>query len=283
MLGRTSSESAIHARDATFSAGWLGDEPDLLDLGNLGEALHSIGYTPGLSLVVNIRHPFEPRAELMDALLAAPKGVFLRAVIPYARQWAWFEQGDEVDEVILDEVAYIDCGDYLQMAGIPFRLVHSSMSVTERIRLANRNTALLLEYGNAVRQWRKSERLAEISRTTFYGQLSGGDVPQALADLSCIWLSFMPSHDRPGSLSAVLANLANAGLDLAYIRSLQTLQGRHVFHTAFRIGSDDPDLQEVLAVANKEGTRMRLLARFSVEVLSDAPMATVEPIWAEDV
>lgn len=281
MLGRASDESAIHARAAARVAGWLGDEPDLLDLGSLGEALHSVGHLRGLSVVANLGHPFEPRPELMDALLASPKGVYLRAAIPYSRQWTWFEQGDGVEEVILDEVAYSDCIDFLQMSGIPFRLVHSSMSVAARTRLANRDTALLLEHGNTVKRWRRSERFADITQTTFYGRISGGDLPDKLADPTCVWLCFMPPHDRPGSLSGVLANLAAAGLDLAHIRSLQTPEGRHVFHTAFRIGSDGPDLQEVLDAANNEGTQMRLLAQFSVETPFDAKMATVEPIWAE--
>ena len=134
-----------------------------------------------------------------------------------------------------------------------------------------------------VERWKKSKRLADISRTTFYGRLSGEELPQTLADPTCIWLCFMPPHDRPGSLSGVLASLAEAGLDLAHIRSLQTPEGRHVFQTAFRIGSGGPDLQEVLDAANHEGTRIRLLAQFSVETPTDARMATVEPIWAEHV
>jgi hypothetical protein len=279
VLARTSLDSLVHSRIAAEKAGWIAPGEDFLSLGTLKDALHSVGFVKGLNVVTEVRHPYEPRSELMDSLVMAPPGVIVDSVIEMVNEWSWFGRDSEVSQVILDQNAFLSCEKELLQVGVPYRLVHSSTAVSERVKLSERGDVLLLEKGSNPVGWSELRAFPAMAKSGYFGRITKPDFPMDVSARRAVWLSFLPSDDHSGSLSSILLVLADLGLDLSFIRSFPVLAGGHGFHTVFSLGPGQNDFESVVQEALGPDVEVRITGQFVVPSQYEPPPTTLEPVW----
>lgn len=280
MLAKTSLDSFVHSRIAAETAGWIAPREDFLSLGLLKDALHSVGFVEGLTCVTEIGHPYEPRSELMDSLVMAPPGVLVDSIIEVVNEWSWFGRDREISQVILDQNAFLSCEQELLQLGLPYRLVHSSTAIPERVRLSQRGDVLMLEKGSDPFGWNEIQTFPKVAKSGYFGRISKKETSVHIDAQRVVWLSFLPSEDQAGSLSSILRTLADLGLDLSYIRSFPVVAGGHGFHTVFSLGPGQHDFEEVVQDALGPDVEVRMTGLFPTSPQSTQLPTTLKPVWA---
>jgi hypothetical protein len=280
LLAKTSLDSSVHSRIAAEKAGWISPREDFLSMGLLHDALHSVGFVEGLTVVTEVRHPYEPRPELLDSLVMAPPGVVVDSVIEVVNEWSWFGRDREVSQVILDQNAFLSCEQELLQIGLPYRLVHSSTGIPDRVRLSQRGDILILEKGSNPVGWNEIQTFPIVAKSGYYGRISKTETPRDNNSQRVVWLSFLPSDDQAGSLSSILRILADLGLDLSYIRSFPVLAGGHGFHTVFSLGPGKHDFEEVVRDALGSDVEVRITGQFAVTPEFRQHPKTLKPVWS---
>lgn len=233
MIGRCDQESAEHAELAARSGNWGVDDLPLLQLGSLDAALHNVAYVGGLDAVVRLGRPLQPKAELEEALLAAPPGIAISAAVEVTTEWTWVARTSSVTSLLVDDVAYQDCRSTLETLGVPFRVISAQTPMIERIALAGIDGSLLIERDLIPTGWQQTGAGVQWNKRIWFGrctQIADGftlDRPQVL------WVAFAPVEDHRGSLADVLGLLGEVGFDLVHLRSLEMGSGQHIFFSAF--------------------------------------------------
>lgn len=279
-VGRAYGDSDVHALRAGRTAGWVGETDLVPEIGTLKQVLQTAGYIHDSGAIVRIGEPLQPRQELEIALLQAPPGVRLVDVCAVPSEWSWVAEADQVQtSVVLDEVAFQDCGDSLEQLGLFPQVVPSAMSVQNRMRLAGSQGSLILEESRIPAGWFELPGTAAIRRQApiWYG-LAGFFEPAPVLPMgSVVWLAFAPRVEKTGGLRDVLEVFSRSGISLKHLRSFPQVDGNYAFCSTFHV-QHEIRADEIFDQLTAQQTDFRVLATFSQG--GDGPSVEgIAPIW----
>ena len=276
MLGRIDRESPALATAAATHAGWLTDDTEPLELGDLQRALHTASWVGGMSLVARIGSPLHPAKQLEESLLAAGAGLSVRAVQSVDTRWVLATQGHPTRRVIVDEVAYENCGQAIEAAGLRPQIVPDTTE--NRLRLASDGSYVVLDATEVPPDWRVADGHPDPdwNSRVWFGLISDGPAPQPTGP-AAIWMAFGPKEDRTGTLRDALGLFSERQISLTHLRSVAVSGTQHAFFVAFP-GLADGMLSDLRAALDDAEIAHRTLAAFPYDG-EPAMTATVTPVW----
>ena len=266
------------ATSAPGAPGTVGGE--LLDLGSGSSTLATVAAISDLAAVVHLGHPEQPEPALEESLLAGDESLMLTAAQAVLPEWTWAGRPDATGgTVVIDEPGLRDCNEVLRTLGVSPRLVPAHTSVERRVEIAGRDGSLVIERSRLPKGFVElpgSERLSELP-PIWYGLLEARPHRPEFDYEAQVWLAFGPYTDHRGSLQPTLAVFADAGIDLAHLRSHPSVAGPHVFFTSFNC-PDASVLDSLIASLDARGIAHRTLAVLAGIGFLPGPKA-LAPCW----
>jgi len=249
----------------------------MLALGTLPRALHTASWVGGTRIVARIGAPLHPDHRLEESLLAARSLLTLTAVQVIPTAWVLARRGPSHGQVLVDEVAFGDCGDAMLAEGLKPQIVPAPLE--ERVGLARDGDSLVIDRSElpAGFQIAPGHPRAEWNQPTWFGRIERVEELPLTGRRSGVWLAFGPHEDRTGTLREALTVFSDRSINLTHLRSVAISGGSHAFFAAF-LSPDDHLLSNLLGALNDQRIAHRVLALFPYDGEEDS-VGAVDPVW----
>ena len=258
---------ALQATDVTnYTISGLGNPDSVLKLGaRTVRATWNAGVSAGLTVDVT-----------MSDLATNASGLMSRVVQAVDTNWVLAWQGAANGQVLVDEVAFGDCGDAVLAEGLKPQIVPAPLQ--ERIDLAGDTSALIVDLSEVPEGWTigPGHPRPAWNGTTWFGRIERVEELPFTGGRSGVWLAFGPHEDRTGTLREALTVFSDRDINLTHLRSVALAGGGHAFFAAF-VARTDTQLQDLLTGLDAEHIIHRVLALFPFEAADDA--GELRPAW----